>query len=179
MYTYSYMPPRDAKKASAVVTACFAAGALLVIGAGSLPKLAYVFQIVGIAFLAVGIFLTTRYIIKKYAYSIVKVGDGDYDLVINEISGKKSTVVCRINADEITDFFPCGGALPEKYKKGNGKSIPRFDYCQNMSDENSYYIFAEIREGRVGVRISPDRRLVETIEALMPSERRDTDEEDS
>ena len=171
MFTYSYVPPRDVKKASAVVIACFAVGIGLVYSASFIHVLPYLFQTIGIAVLAVDIFLTTRYIVRRYAYSIVKVGDGDYDFVVNQIQGKKSTVVCRINADEITDFFKSESKLPEKYRKGDGKRIVRFDYCQNMFGDEAYYIFAEINEGKVGVKFSPDEKLAGIIELLRPKTR--------
>lgn len=168
MFTYSYVPPRDGKKASAVVTACFAVGIGLVYSASFIPVLPYLFQTLGIAVLAIGIFLTTRYIIRRYAYSVVKIGEGDYDFVVNQIQGKKSTVVCRINADEITDFFEFDGTLPAKYKNGDGKRIVRFDYCQNIFGDKAYYIFAEINEGKVGVKFAPDEKLVDIIQSLRP-----------
>ena len=129
----------------------FVLGFGLVCASGSLP-FPFVFQCIGIAFVTVGIFTATRYLVKKYVYSTQKIGEGDYDFVVNEVNGRNSKVVCRINADEITDLiYSSDGKTPPKYRGKNGKDIMGFDYCQNIKPESAYYLYANIREGKVCV----------------------------
>lgn len=170
MYSYSYMPPRDIKKCSFVSLAGFIVGFGCVYVSNFMPY-ATVFQIAGLAVLAISIFLTTRYVVRKYAYSTQKAGEGDYDLVINEISGKRSKAVCRINMDEITDFiYSSEGRLPAKCAGKHGKDILRFDYCQDIMPKDAYYLYAELREGKVCIKFSPDTKLAEIIESLRPKD---------
>ena len=119
MYSYSYVPPRDVKKSALVSLVGFVLGFLLVALSNVLPYAPTVLQIIGIAVLAVSIFFTARYVVRSYVYSTLQIGEGDYDLVINEVSGKSSKAVCRINADEITDFiYSEDGKLPNDSAQG-------------------------------------------------------------
>ncbi|MBQ7783716.1 MAG: hypothetical protein IJZ89_03715 [Clostridia bacterium] len=170
MYSYSYVPPRDIKKCSLVSLVGFILGFGLIYVSNFLPY-ATVLQIIGIAVLAVSIFMTTRYVVRRYVYSTQQAGEGDYDLVINEISGKNSKAVCRINMDEITDFiYSADGKIPEKYAGKNGKDILRFDYCQDFMPKDAYYLYATLREGKVCIKFSPDRKLADIIGVLRPKD---------
>ena len=170
MFTYSYMPPRDIKKCSLASLIGFVVGFGFMYISGFVPY-SYIFQILGIAVLSVAIFMTTRYMVRKYVYSTMKAGDEDYDFVINEISGKRSKAVCRMNMDEITDFiYSESGKIPEKYAGKNGKDILRFDYCQDFLPGGAYYLYAELREGKVCIKFSPDAKLAGIIESLRPKE---------
>lgn len=170
MYSYSYRPPRDIKKCSLVSMIGFLVGFGLVYVSAFLPY-SYIFQILGIAVLAIAIFVTTRYIVRSYVYSIQKAGENDYDFVVNEISGKRSKAVCRINMDEITDFvYSENGKTPLKYSGKSGRDILRFDYCQDFLPGKAHYLYAHLREGKICVRFSPDEKLTQTIESLRPRE---------
>lgn len=159
MYSYSYIPPKDAKKATIIVTACFALGLGLVFFSGLVPY-KFVMQIIGIMVLSVGLFTATRYIIRSYAYSITGKSAGDYDLVINQVQGGKSIVVCRVGMDDICDFY-C-----EADGKKIEKNIARYDYCQNIGEKNAYFIIAELQEGKFAIRFAPDEKMVDIIESL-------------
>ena len=171
MYSYSYVPPRDVKKSALVSLVGFVLGFLLVALSNVLPYAPTVLQIIGIAVLAVSIFFTARYVVRSYVYSTLQIGEGDYVLVINEVSGKSSKAVCRINADEITDFiYSEDGKLPKKYTGKNGKDILRFDYCQNFMPKDAYYLYATLKEGKACIKFSPDKHLAEIIETLRPKD---------
>ena len=169
MYSYSYTPPRDGKKSAVVTFSGFLVGFLFLYISGLLP-MPVIYQIIGICIISLSIFVGTRYLVKHYVYSVVKVGDNDYDFVVNEVSGgKKSVPVCRINMDDITDFVKSeGGKVPGQYAGKSGRDILRFNYCQDIVPKESYYLYATIREGRVALRISPDEKLKTIIKSLMP-----------
>ena len=170
MYSYSYMPMRDLKKCSFLPFVSSVCGFGLMVMSRILP-FPFVFQTIGIALIALAIFTTTRYLVRRYAYSVQKAGEGDYDFVVNEISGKNSRVVCRINMDEISDFvYSADGKVPEKYEGKRGKDILRFDYCQDIRPIDAYYLYASLREGKVCVKFSPDKKMADIIEKLMPRE---------
>lgn len=170
MYSYSYVPPRDIKKCSLLSLIGFIVGFGFIYLSNFLPY-ATALQIIGIATLAVSIFMTTRYVVRKYVYSTQQAGEGDYDFVINEISGKRSKAVCRINMDEITDFvYSSDGKIPKKYAGKNGKDILRFDYCQDFMPVEAYYLYAVTVEGKICIRFSPDDKLAAIIDSLRPKE---------
>ncbi len=171
MYSYTYIPPRNIKKNSLFSLSGFAVGACFMYASSYLPY-AFVLQIIGITFIALSIFMTTRYLIRKYVYCIQKITDGDYDFAVNEINGDKTKTVCRINADEITDFiYSKDGKVPLKYKGKNGRDILRFDYCPEPLPSDAYYLFAELREGKICIKLSPDKRLADTIQALLTNDK--------
>lgn len=168
MYSYSYMPPRDIRKCSLIPLIGFILGFGFMYLAGVLPYVAFL-QVIGIAVIAITIFLTTRFVVRSYVYSTQKISDGDYDFVINEITGKRSRPVCRINADEITDLiYSPDGKVPEKYAGKNGKDILRYDYCQDFMPKDAYYLYATLMEGKICVKFSPDSHLAGILEALRP-----------
>lgn len=168
MYSYSYVPQRDIRKCSLIPLIGFILGFGFMYLANIFLYAAFL-QVIGIAVLAITIFLTTRFVVRSYVYSTQQIGDGDYDFVVNEITGKKSRSVCRINADEITDFiYSPDGKVPAKYAGKNGKDILRYDYCQDFMPRNAYYLYAHLREGKVCIKFSPDARMAEIIEALRP-----------
>ncbi|MBQ8004903.1 MAG: hypothetical protein IJ303_01145 [Clostridia bacterium] len=170
MFSYSYMPPRDIKKCSGISLCGLLIGFGMIYCSNFLPY-STAFQILGIALLSIAIFLTTRYVVKKYVYSIQKAGEGDYDFVVNEVNGKRSVVACRINIDEIEDFiYSADGKMPGKYSGKTGKAILRYNYCQDIFPLDAYYLYANIREGRVCIKFSPDKKLAEIIESLRTKE---------
>ena len=168
MYTYQYIPQRKNQVASVYIMVSFIAGVCLMMASNRLPY-SSVFQIVSIGILTVGVFLTTRYITRAFAYSIKKSGDG-YDFAVNELQGKKTTVVCRIGTEEIVDFFKADekGRLPSELKQKYGGIKQHYDYCRDMQPSDAYYIVTGSEDGETVIRISPDERLVTTIEALRP-----------
>ncbi len=170
LYSYSYMPIRDIKKCSFVSLSGLIVGFGLLYASNLIPY-ATLLQVIGIAVLSIAVFMTTRYMVRRYVYSIVEAGEGSYDFVVNEISGNRSKAVCRIAMDEITDFvYSENGKTPQKYAGKNGKDILRFDYCQDFMPKDSHYLYAHLREGKVSIRFSPDKKLVDIIETLRPRE---------
>lgn len=169
MYTYQYIPPRKNQIASVYIMVSFIAGICLVMASNKLPY-SSVFQIIAIGFLTVGVFLTTRYVTRAFAYSIKKSGDG-YDFAVNELQGKRSAVVCRIGTEEIVDFFKADkkGKLPPEFKQKYGGIKQRYDYCRDMQPSDAYYIVISSEDGEAIIRISPDERLITSIESLRPT----------
>lgn len=170
MYSYSYVPQRDIRKCSLIPLIGFILGFGFMYFANIIPYATFL-QVIGIGVLAITIFLTTRFVVKSYVYSTQEIGEGDYDFVVNEITGKKSRTVCRINADEITDFiYSPDGKVPSKYASKNGKDILRYDYCQDFMPKDAYYLYASLREGKVCIKFSPDTHMAEIIETLRPKD---------
>lgn len=170
MYEYSYIPPRDIRKCSFVSLLGFIFGFFLMYISNLLPY-AYIFQLLGFSVLALAVFFTTRYVVRKYVYSIQKIGEGDYDFVVNEISGKRSKVVCRINMDEISDLiFSENGKTSSDYAGKKGRDILMFDYCQDPMPRPVCYLYALLREGKVCIKFSPDEKMRVILESLRPKE---------
>lgn len=166
MFDYSFSPLRDIKKCSLIPLLGFLLGFGFVYASNLLPY-STVFQVIGLGILTIAIFFATRFLIKSYVYSTREAGNGDYDFVVNEISGKRSRVVCRISTDDITDFiYSPNGKVPEKYSGKAGRDILRYDYCQDFMPKDAYYLYAHLKEGKVCIKFSPDEKMAEIIKAL-------------
>ncbi len=163
MYEYSFIPEQKNKYAQFLCMLGFAVG-LGFFYAANLFDPPYLYQTVGICFLVLAIFMATRYVVKQYAYSTTDRGMAGYDLVINEVGAKKSTVVCRISIDEITDFLPA--------EHGTGKKLRRdkpvcYNYCPEIFPRGAYFIRASLPEGTALIKFSPDEKMVGILNTLL------------
>ena len=163
MYEYSFIPEQKNKYAQFLCILGFAIG-LGFFYAANLFKPPFVYQTVGVCFLVVAIFMATRYVVKQYAYSTTDRGMAGYDLIINEIGGKKSTVVCRISVDEIIEFAPS--------ERGVGRRLRRdkpfcYNYCPEIFPKDAYFIKASLPEGTALIKFCPDEKMVKILETLL------------
>ncbi len=163
MYEYSFIPEGKNKYAQLLCLLGFAAGLGFFYTANLLSP-PFIYQTLGVCFLVLAIFMATRYLVKQYAYSTTDRGLEGYDLVINEINGKKSTVVCRISIDEITDFLPA--------HRKTGKELRRdkplcFNYCPEMFPKGAYYVKASLPEGVALIKFCPDEKMIKILKTLM------------
>ena len=154
MYEYSFIPEQKNKYAHFLCIIGFAIG-LGFFYAANLFKPPFVYQTVGVCFLVVAIFMATRYVVKQYAYSTTDRGMAGYDLVINEIGGKKSTVVCRISVE-----------------RGVGRRLRRdkpfcYNYCPEIFPKDAYFIKASLPEGTALIKFCPDEKMVKILEMLL------------
>ena len=163
MYEYSFIPEQKNKYAQFLCILGFAIG-LGFFYAANFLKPPFVYQTVGVCFLVVAIFMATRYVVKQYAYSTTDRGMAGYDLVINEIGGKKSVVVCRISVDEIIEFVPT--------ERGEGRRLRRdkpfcYNYCPEIFSKEAYFIKASLPEGTALIKFCPDEKMVTILNALL------------
>ncbi len=163
MYEYSFIPEQKNKYAQFLCLLGFAVG-LGFFYASNLFKPPVVYQTVGVCFLVLAIFAATRYLVKQYAYSTTDKGLQGYDFAINEINGKKSTVVCRISIDEIIEFCPAEREAGKKLRKDKPLC---FNYCPEMFPVGAYYIKASLPEGVALIKFCPDEKMVGILNALL------------
>ena len=163
MYEYSFIPQQKNKYAQFLCILGFGVG-LGFFYAANLFNPPYLYQTVGVCFLVLAIFMATRYVVKQYAYSTTDRGMAGYDLVINEVGAKKSTVVCRIAIDEITEFVPAG--------KGVGRKLRRdkpfcYNYCSEIFSRDAYFVKASLPEGVALIKFCPDEKMVGILNTLL------------
>ena len=163
MYEYSFIPEQKNKYAQLLCLLGFAMGLGFFYTANLLSPPA-LFQTLGVCFLVLAIFTAKRYLVKQYAYSTTDKGLQGYDLVINEINGKKSTVVCRISIDEIIELCAAERGVGRRLKKDKPLC---FNYCPEMFPKGAYYIKASLPEGVALIKFCPDEKMISILNALL------------
>ena len=121
--------------------------------------LRWVFQMVALALLTVGIWLLTRYVTKIFIYCIDEAGD----LTVTEANtkGKRRVTVCRVAVAGVRrrTVIRSDEELKRLRKKLRSEGKRYFDYVTDYRPSES--ILIEVNEGneRFGIRLSYDERL--------------------
>lgn len=125
-----------------------------------------VFQLAGVACLTGGIFIFTRYAQQDFMYTVSPDESGAYDLSVNKIYGKRSTLVCKLALDTCVAF--------EKKREGgdgaHGKVARRYNYLSNLSPTEVYHFyFRESEDSELCMLILEcDRQFAESLSRLLP-----------
>lgn len=143
-----------------IVIASFAAAILLFSGA-SVPgvPVPWVFQLTGICFGALGVYLLTRYALRSYRYEITKTdlvsadGENVLDLTVTQAVGNKLTVAARISLRDVTDVEVLGRKEFRQKKAALVGGLTLFRYENTPFEPVSCYI------------VVPDERSVLAIPA--------------
>lgn len=125
-----YIPPK-LKRSSVWSWLLLLAGASLFFASSFMPKYVSVAQMVSLGFIAVGIWVLSRYVLVYYYYEI----DGENFRIIR-VNGKKYEPMCNISMRT--------GVEVKKVVKGEKKQPARvrYDYVRNfMPDDKYVYIF--------------------------------------
>lgn len=157
MKIYEYSPSRN--KYTGVVVGTLIAAAFAVFVAGSFaPAYAGLLELAAVALAAAGILLCSRAFLTKYVYTVETsdksrdpLDDPDADLVITEIRGKVSRVVCRVSVK--------GGAIRRIRRDTPKPDRPIFNYCPGLFPEEPCWFYPSEAEGGGGVKFAPDGKL--------------------
>ena len=138
-------PKKDLKNTYTVTIILLVCGFVCIIFA-PLTVARAVFQLAGIGCFTGSIFIFTRYVQQDYLYSVSADESGVYDLSVNKIYGKRSTLVCKLALDTCVAF--------EKKREGeeqaHGKVTRKYNYVSNFSPAEIYcFYFRESEEGEL------------------------------
>lgn len=157
MKIYEYSPSRD--KYTGVVVGVLIAAAFAVFVAGSFaPAYSGLLELAAVALAAAGILLCSRAFLTRYVYTVEtsdKMSDPldgpDADLVITEIRGKVSRVVCRVSVRD--------GTIRRIRRDTKRPDGPIYNYCPGLFPEDPCWFYPSGSEGGGGVKIAPDAKL--------------------
>lgn len=157
MKIYEYSPSHDKYTGAAVGVLIVIAFAVFV-GGSFVPAYAGLFELAAVALAAAGILLCSRGLLTRYVYTVETsdksrdpLDDPDADLVITEIRGKVSRVVCRVSVK--------GGAIRRIRRDTPKPDAPVFNYCPGLFPEDPCWFYPSEAEGGGGVKILPDGKL--------------------
>ena len=166
---YEYFPKRENNKAIHLVFLMLI-GAVLLFGLTSaMPNLSFrwVFQLVGIAFLAVAIYAYTRYVARRFSYAVVKRSDGAYDFTVTEHQRRSRVTVCRLSLDNIEriERVECADRVRHEALKKELRAENRklFYYTVTLMPPSLCYVIATECGEPLAVAIEPDERLMEML----------------
>ena len=145
MKIYELCPPKNIKRLTSIISVLLFGGALIMIFPSFFSALPFrwAFQIIGMTMLGVGIFLSTRFVMKSYVYRIEST-DGRTDLTVTEIQGKSTTTVCRLSISGIESVIVAEGADASKSasKRAQNEGRKIFNYCADIKNDKMLCVFA-------------------------------------
>ncbi len=111
-------------------------------------------QLLGLGMLAMMIFIVTRYLMKNFAYAVLRTDDGD-DFTVTELQGRRAVTVCRIAMSSVEQVIvveqndrQADTALKNMVKAQKRKM---FNYCADLFTDK--YICVLSNEGGVDIAI--------------------------
>jgi hypothetical protein len=164
MNLFEFIPEKNVKKLRRVVSACLLGAAALVAVTAIFGEMAYrwAVQLLAIALLMMGVFITSRYIMKSYVYAVMRTERGD-DLTVTEIQGRHRITVCRIALDGIERIIVVeqGDKQTDAQIKQTCKEQKRkrFNYCADLLDEKYICVFANECAEPLAIKLSWGEQL--------------------
>ncbi len=168
MNLFELIPQKNVKKLGL-------ATGLLIIGAGALMLVTFAVtempyrwavQLLAIAMLVMGIFITTRYIMKNYVYAIYEDEDGR-DLTVTELSGRHRVTVCRISLSSIErlEVVEAADRPTDTQVKNDIKAQKRklFNYCVDLFSDKYICVFSNEGGTPIAIKLTWDERLAEWL----------------
>lgn len=163
MNLYEFAPQKNVKRLSVIISILFfgAAGVLLITFIGGIP-FKWAFQLAAILLLAVGVFLTSRYVMRAYIYRI-EATDGGRDLTVTEVQGKSVVTVCRLGLGGIASVHDVGAdetdAKKELRERARSEGAKVFDYCVDISSPRTIWVLASECGEPVCIKLSYEEKL--------------------
>ena len=166
MKLYEYAPKKDIKRLSLTTIAAFAGAAVMVLVTVMFPEMAYKWavQLISIGLIAVGIFFTSRYIMRSYVYRVEVFDENEGpELTVTEIQGRHIITVCRLTLSSIDGTVTvCPTDKPEVdalKARINAEKRKKYDYCVDMFGDKQICVLATVGGEGIAVKLSYDKQL--------------------
>jgi len=137
-----------------------AVGVLLWMTAGIITKFAGFFQLGAIALIVVGVWYLTRYELSDFRYILE-----DDDFIIYRTQGARDAKVCHIALAKGKALFRL--ADEPKFEQKYGKTVSRFNYCQNPEKNTVWVLLFADGDRLIEVRFEPDETFVNAMQKAM------------
>ena len=163
MYRNTPKPQNKSAKSCALI--CLIVGACTFgFSNAEFISLKWLLQTVGIVFFAASIYIASVYLLRYYTFAVTQRENvQSYDLVINELKGKKGVTVCRIGLDDIT-----GIRVVDKQNKKTvseeRRNKQRYTYDVTFLPQKQIEITALVDEENLSILITYDENLLAIIE---------------
>ena len=165
MHEYSYSPKAKTNNIKLITGVLFFAAVILYGLICSVEiKFEGVIGLVAILCFVGSILLLTRYVYRKQIYRIVERNADSYDLVIDEITGKSKTSVCRValaNIERAQIRDEKNAAELKKAARGRKK----FSYCPDLFPTGECWVFVTECGEELVLKLYADEILLSMLKA--------------
>ena len=182
MKLYEFTPKKDIKRLTVTTIAAFAGAAVMMLISIIFPGMAYKWavQLIGIGLGAVGVFFTSRYIMRAFVYRVEIFDENEGpELTVTEIQGRHVITVCRLTLSSIDDVVTvCPTDKPETdalKARINEEKRKRSDYCVDMFGDKQLCVLAKAGGEGLAVKLSYDAELERLLTPSKPTD--DTDQD--
>ena len=173
MNLFEFRPQKNTRKLALTTGLLIIGAAILMLGTMILEELAYrwAIQLLSLGMLAMGIFITTRYVMKGYVYAVMANDDGSKDFTVTEIQGRHTITVCRVGMSNVgyAVVVPLGSKEAETDVKNRIKADKRkvYNYCADLFGEKYVCLFVTECGERLAIKLSWDESLETLFEAAL------------
>ena len=162
---YELIPSKTNKTAARLVALLFLGAAAVLLCTVLAPAVPFrwVFQLIAVLMLTVGVFLTTRYLTKLFFYRISE--DGDLTVTEAAANGKRQITVCRVAVAGVREL--CLPESPDQVsalkKRLRKEKIKLYDYTVDYRPAQSMFVIVKEGQDTLCIRLSYDKTLSELL----------------
>ena len=154
----SFTPKRNVKFAGGVSLSLMIVALVLFALAGmDIFAARALLQLIATLFAVAGIFILTKYVLLSYVYTLSE-NDGEYDLLIAQISGKKSTTVARISVSDIAEVKQIDAS-----ERSYGKA---YDYSAELLPKELLLLKIDEQGSVFYVKLLPDGDFIRALDSI-------------
>ncbi len=164
MNLFEFTPTKNTKKLTQVTGLLFVGAAILMVLTMVIPDMPYrwVVQLISLGMLVMGIFITTRYVMKSFVYAVMSTDDGN-DFTVTEIQNRHTITVCRISMSSVerTVVVEVNDKQTDAELKKQIKAEKRktFNYCADLFPQKYVCIFSCESGTPIAIRLTWDESL--------------------
>ena len=163
-----YVPKKAPRNAAVISVSLFGgAAALYLVGEFFSPRL--FFQLIALILAAVGIYLTSRYILTDYKY-VLKDIDGPYQEIsftIVKVNGKREAIMANFELNDVYALEKC--RKTSAFEQKHGKVNKVYNYCSNLLSPDVYKLALKFNGMNVLFSVELSEEFAREISVRLPS----------
>lgn len=137
--------------------------ALIFAAAWQMPAYGGVVQFLSLALIVIALFVAYKFIFSAYVYTLTDPGDGVPCLLVEQVQGKRSSLVCRL------PLYAVLRVLPAKAEPVRGKA---YVYTATMSGGHYQYVVGRMDGVDILLKLEADEDFVAALTAASEEARR-------
>lgn len=164
---YHYTPKAVNRRALWVSLACAAAAGAAFLASFFLPAYGGVMQLFSLVLLVAALFVSYKYIWVSYSYTITDPGDGIPCLLVEQVTGRRSSLLCRLPLYAILRILPVGAAAPA------GKA---YVYTATMWGGSYRYVTGRMEGNAILLKLEGDDAFFSALSAAVAVVKQEKDD---
>lgn len=149
------------KKATLAFAACFLSSFAILTLSTFMEKYRGIVQLLGMGLLVAALLFYTKYMAPKYFYEIVFDSEGTPLFIVNQVTGKRMTTLCRVGLYEIVKVELEGAEARRSHKTPAG--VKKYSYVPTLSPECAARIYTSGRHEKAEILIEVSEEIARLI----------------